>query len=91
MFFLRDVNEFYYYEIITLIDFFDPLTFYDDFFFDFFLSFFPNDEFTCRLYLLDDFELDLFLLLIAIFCCESIFLFCLKVFLSFMQRIVKPF
>lgn len=90
-FFLRDVIEFYYYDIIAyFIDFLDPFTLYV-FFFDFFLfSFLPNDEFICRLYLLDDFEVDRFLL-VTIFCCDNVFLFCFYVFLSLTTRLIKPF
>ena len=90
MFFFLDINEFYYYNNIAFIDFFDPFTLYDDFFFNFFFSFLPNDELTCLLYLLDDFELVLFLLLKMIFCCDNVFLLCFYVFLSFILRYVKP-
>ena len=88
--FLRDVSKFYYSsnDGILFIDFFEPFTLcgYEDFFFDFFLSFLPNDEFTCRLYLLFyNRELDRFLLFIKIFCCENIFLFALYVVLSFIM------
>lgn len=96
--FLRDdVSKFYYSsnDGILFIDFFEPFTLcsYDDFFFDFFLSFLPNDEFTCRLSLLFyDRELDRFLLFIKIFCCENIFLFVLYVVLSFIiPRVNKLF
>lgn len=85
MFLRCEVNKFYYSDNAPFIDFFEPFILYEGFFFDFLLSFFPNDELTWRLYLFDDLELDRFLLPRIIFCCDNIFLFCLSLFLSFIK------